>query len=84
MSIVGCLLVAEGSPLSVDCSIVVVDVGVVCCSVSSVLLVVEPVVVVWRVVFRVGETLHGVLTSTAGAIIHKHIESLTGSASSSS
>ena len=49
MSIVGSLLVsvlAEGSPLSVDCSIVVVDVGVVCCSVSSVLLVVEPVVVV--------------------------------------
>ena len=48
MSIVGCLLVsvlAEGSPLSVDCSIVVVDVGVVC-SVASVLLV---VVVVWRV-----------------------------------
>ena len=53
MSIVGCLLVsvlAEGSPLSVDCSILVVDFGVVCCSVSSVLLVVEPVVVVWRVV----------------------------------
>ena len=49
MSIVGCLLVsvlAEGSPLSVDCSIVVVDVGIVCCFVSSVLLVVEPVVVV--------------------------------------
>ena len=52
MSIVGSLLVsvlAEGSPLSVDCSIVVVDVGVVCGSVASVLLVVEPVVVVWRV-----------------------------------
>ena len=37
-------VLAEGSPLSVDCSIVVVDVGVVCCSVASVLLVVEPVV----------------------------------------
>ena len=52
MSKVGCLLVsvlAEGSPLPVDCSIVVVDVGIVCYSVASVLLVVEPVVVVWRV-----------------------------------
>ena len=39
-------VLAEGSPPSVDCSIVVVDVGVVCCSVASVLLVVEPVVVV--------------------------------------
>ena len=41
MSIVVCLLVSvltEGSPLSVDCSIVVVDVGVVCCSVASVLV----------------------------------------------
>ena len=49
MSIVGCLLVsvlAEGSPLSVDCSIVVVDVGVVCCFVASVLLVVVELVVV--------------------------------------
>ena len=43
MSIVGSLLVsvlAVGSPLSVDCSIVVVDVGIVCCPVSSVLLAV--------------------------------------------
>ena len=43
MSIVGCLLVtvlAEGSPLAVDCSVVVVDVGLVCCFVSSVLLAV--------------------------------------------
>ena len=43
MSKVGCLLVsvlAEGSPLSVDCSIVVVDVGIVSCSIASVLLVV--------------------------------------------
>ena len=56
MSIVGCLLVsvlAEGSPLSVDCSIVVVDVGIVCCFVSSVLLVVELVVVVSSVVLSV-------------------------------
>ena len=48
MSLVVCLLVSvlvEGSPLAVDCSIVVVDVEVVCCSVASVLLVVEPVVV---------------------------------------
>ena len=40
---VGCLIVsvlAEGSPLSVDCSIVVVDVGIVSFSVASVLLVV--------------------------------------------
>ena len=53
MSIVGCLLVsvlAEGSPLSVDCSIVVVYVRVVCCSVASVLLV---VVVVFSVVLSV-------------------------------
>ena len=33
-------VLTEGSPLSVDCSIVVVDVGIVCCFVSSVLLVV--------------------------------------------
>ena len=50
---VGCLLVsvlAEGSPLAVDCSIVVVDVGVVCGSVATVLLA---VVVVFSVVLSV-------------------------------
>ena len=43
-------VLVEGSPLSVDCSIVVVD---VCCSVSLVLLVVELVVVVSSVVLSV-------------------------------
>ena len=45
---VDCLLVSVLAEGSLDCSIVVVDVGVVC---SSVLLVVELVVVVWRVLF---------------------------------
>ena len=39
-------MLEESSPLSLDCSIVVVDVGIVCCSVASVLLVVEPLVAV--------------------------------------
>ena len=43
-------MLAEGSPLSVDCSVVVVDVGVVCGSVASVLLV---AVVVFSVILSV-------------------------------
>ena len=47
MSIVDCLVsvLAAGSPLTVSCC-VEVDVGEVCCSVASVLVLVKPVVVV--------------------------------------
>ena len=51
MSIVDCFVVsvlAAGSPLTVSCC-VEVDVGEVCCSVASVLVLVTPVVVVSRV-----------------------------------
>ena len=50
MSIVDCLVsvLAAGSPLTVSCW-VEVDVGEVCCSVASVLVLVKPVVVVSRV-----------------------------------